>query len=67
MTPIEIRGAIMFITGLMPNDFAAQHGIPICTLHRVIKREQRTEKARVAISKAIGKTIDEIWPEEKEE
>ena len=63
MTPIEIRGAIMFITGEKPNDFAESRGIARSTLHRVIKSEMRTQSVRQVISDAVKLPVHELWPE----
>jgi len=65
MTPIKIRGAIMFITGEKPNDFAESRDIARSTLHRVIKNELQTESVREIIAEAVGFSVDELWPEEE--
>ena len=65
LKPMQIRGAIMLVAGEMPNDFAKKRGITRSTLHRVINNEMQTEHVRKAISKAIGFSIKELWPEEK--
>ena len=67
MTPIKIRGAIMFFTGMMPNDFAESKGIARSTLHRVINNKLQTEAVREVISGGVDIPVSEIWTEVEEE
>ena len=61
MTPLQIRGAIMLATNMMPNDFARTRNIHQTTLHRVINSELKTPRVRKAIADAIGRSEDEIF------
>ena len=59
---VEIRGAMMFFTGMKPDDFAESKGIARSTLHRVIKNEMQTVSVRQMISdEVINIPVKEIW------
>lgn len=64
MTPREIR-AEMILHGVKLKDIAIRAGASISFVHQVIYSVGRNKGYRIRpyIAEAIGKTVEEIWPE----
>jgi len=64
MTPREIR-AEMVLRGVKLKDIAEKAGVTVGAVHQVIYNIGRVKGYRIRpyIAKAIGKTVDEIWPD----
>lgn len=64
MTPKEIR-AEMVLRGIKLGDIAKEAGVSQGYVHQVIYSVGRNKGYRIRpyIARAIGKTVDEVWPE----
>lgn len=64
MTPREIRAA-MVLRGVKLKDIASEAGVTTGFVHQVIYSIGRNKGYRIRpyIAKAIGKTVDEVWPD----
>lgn len=64
MTPREIR-AEMYLRGVKLKDIANEAGVSTGRVHQVINSIGRNKGYRIRpyIAKAIGKTVEEVWPD----
>lgn len=63
MTPLQIRGLIMFKTNMMPAAFGKTAGISVATMHRTITATTKSKRVRDIISNATGMVVKDLWPE----
>ncbi|TEB10015.1 helix-turn-helix domain-containing protein [Pelotomaculum propionicicum] len=65
MKPEEIRAA-MYLNRVKLKDIANDAGVSIGRIHQVIYKIGRNKGYRIRpyIAKAIGKTVEEVWPDE---
>jgi len=65
MTPREIR-AEMVLRGVKLVDIAREAGVTVGRVHQTIYNIGRNKgyQVRPYIAKAIGKTVEEIWPDD---
>jgi lambda repressor-like predicted transcriptional regulator len=64
MTPQEIRAA-MLLNGVKLKDIAGEAGVSVGRIHQVIYNTGRNRGYRIRpfIAKAIGKKVEDIWPD----
>lgn len=53
-------------SGLSVNSIAEELGVKPPTVSQVIHRKRPNPRIRKAIASAIGRSVDEVWPPEKE-
>lgn len=62
MTPQEIR-AHLILKDITQSSIAKELAVPASLVSMVIYGTEKTPRVRVAIAKAIGKPVQEIWPD----
>jgi lambda repressor-like predicted transcriptional regulator len=61
MEPNEIR-IEMLRRGVTQSGLARDIGVTVQSVHRIIENKNVSHKIRMAVAKAIGKDLKEIWP-----
>jgi len=63
MTPIEIKIELLK-AGVRQNQIAKKFGFTTSLVNQVVQGIRPARHVREAIAEAIGKPIEELWPEE---
>jgi lambda repressor-like predicted transcriptional regulator len=59
--PCKIRAALM-LRGIRQKDIAQKAGVAACVVSLVIKSEKVSRRVRLAIARALGRKVSDIWP-----
>lgn len=63
ITPLK---RLIFESGRTQRDIAAEVGVSEWTLSRIVNGLHTTERMQAAISDALGRTVEEVFPAERE-
>lgn len=63
MTSREIKAALV-LKGVKPKNIAARLGVSPAAVTRVIQSQSVSARIRLAVAQAIGKKVNDIWPEQ---
>jgi len=63
MTPLEIK-IEMLRSGITQPSIAKKLGVSTVYVHQVIRGLRRSQTIRQTIAEAVGKSVEELWPEE---
>lgn len=60
--PTPLKQAI-FAAGLKQKDIAAEIGVSEVTLSRIVNGLHAPDRTRAKIADALGKTVEDLWPD----
>jgi transcriptional regulator with XRE-family HTH domain len=62
MTPVEIK-ILLLRAGITQTAIAQKIGVTVCFVNQIISGYRPTQYVRQAIADAVGKRVEELWPE----
>ena len=58
--------SLLIENGITQTSIAEEEGVSASYVHQVIHRIKTGQRVREAIANALGKTVDELWPTDKQ-
>ncbi len=61
MKPIEIK-ILLLRAGVTQANIGRKVGVSRSFINQIIKGQRQTKRVRMAIAKAVGRRVEELWP-----
>jgi transcriptional regulator with XRE-family HTH domain len=61
MSPVEIK-ILLLRAGITQTSIAKKLGVTLGFVNQIVNGQRHTKRVRMAIARAVGKRIEDLWP-----